>query len=105
MEKIIKLTELRKLNAKVSNGDISALQMVEMINKSAFRTYVLKMEKLNNELKHLQILIENKNGFIETLESDIKELNDKLGLIHDIVDKQNFNEDSDLHEIYKILTN
>ena len=34
-----------------------------------------------------------------------KELNDKLGLIHDIVDKQNFNEDSDLHEIYKILNN
>jgi hypothetical protein len=67
MEKIIKLTELRKLNAKVSNGDISALQMVEMINKSAFRTYVLKMEKLNNELKHLQILVENKNVLIETL--------------------------------------
>ena len=62
MEKIIKLTELRKLNAKVSNGDISALQMVEMINKSAFRTYVLKMERLNNELKHLQILVENKNS-------------------------------------------
>ena len=32
-------------------------------------------------------------------------LNDKLGLIHDIVDKKNFNEDSDLHEIYKILNN
>ena len=74
MEKIIKLTELRKLNAKVSNGDISALQMVEMINKSAFRTYVLKMEKLNNELKHLQILVENKNVLIETLESDIKKI-------------------------------
>lgn len=71
MEKIIKLTELRKLNAKVSNGDISALQMVEMINKSAFRTYVLKMERLNNELKHLQILVENKNSLIETLESEI----------------------------------
>jgi hypothetical protein len=27
----------------------------------------------------------------------------KLGLIHDIVDKQNFKEDSDLHEIYKII--
>ena len=65
MEKIIKLTELRKLNAKVSNGDISALQMVEMINKSAFRTYILKMERLNNELKHLQILVENKNSLIK----------------------------------------
>jgi hypothetical protein len=28
-----------------------------------------------------------------------KKLNTKLGSIHDIVDKQNFNEDSDLHEI------
>jgi uncharacterized protein (UPF0335 family) len=74
MEKIIKLTELRKLNSKVANGDISALQMVEIINKSAFRAYVLKMEKLNNELKHLQILVENKNALIETLESDIKEV-------------------------------
>ncbi len=101
MEKIIKLTELRKLNAKVSNGEISALQMVELINKSAFRTYLLKMEKLNNELKHLQILNENKSALIETLES----YKDKLGLIHDIVDKQNFNEDSDLHKIYKILNN
>ena len=54
MENIIKLTELRKLNAKVVNGDISAQQMVEMINKSAFRTYVFKMEKLNNELKHFK---------------------------------------------------
>lgn len=68
MEKIIKLTELRKLNAKVSNGHISALQMVEMINKSAFRTYVLKMEKLNNEIIHLQKIIENKNALISVYE-------------------------------------
>ena len=46
--------------------------------------------------------VENGN-WIEYLK--YKELNDKLGLIHDIVDKQNFNEDSDLHEIYKILNN
>jgi hypothetical protein len=35
--------------------------------------------------------------------SEYQKLNTKLGSIHDIVDKQNFNEDSDLHEIYKIL--
>lgn len=102
MEKIIKLTELKKLNAKVSNGEISALQMVQVINENSFRTYVLKMEKLNNEIKHLQVICENKNELISTLESGI---NNKLGLIHDILDKQNFNEDSDLHEIYKILNN
>jgi hypothetical protein len=37
--------------------------------------------------------------------SEYQKLNTKLGSIHDIVDKQNFNEDSDLHEIYKILNN
>lgn len=47
---------------------------------------------------------DNENGnWIEYLE--YKKINDKLGLIHDIADKQNFNEDSDLHEIYKILNN
>lgn len=80
MEKIIKLTELRKLNAKVSNGEISALQMVEIINKNAFRTYVLKMEKLTNEIKHLQILNENKKALIETLESDIIEVCNSINI-------------------------
>jgi hypothetical protein len=80
MEKIIKLTELRKLNARVSNGEISALQMVEIINKSAFRTYVLKMEKLNNEIKHLQILNKNKNALLETLESDITEVCNSINI-------------------------
>jgi hypothetical protein len=46
---------------------------------------------------------EENGNWIEYLEH--KKINDKLGLIHDIVDKQNFNEDSDLHEIYKILNN
>jgi hypothetical protein len=80
MEKIIKLTDLRKLNAKVSNGEISALQMVDIINKSAFKTYVLKMEKLNNEIKHLQILNKNKNALIETLESDINEVCNSINI-------------------------
>lgn len=36
MEKIITLTELRKLNAKVVSGKITSLRMVEIINEKAF---------------------------------------------------------------------
>ena len=74
MEKIIKLTELRKLNTKVSKGEISALQMVEEINEKAFKVYVQKMEKLFEELKHYQAINENKNAYIEQLETKIEDL-------------------------------
>ena len=74
MEKIIKLTELRKLNSKVSKGEISSLQMVNEINEKAFKVYVQKMEKLFEELKHYQAINENKNAFIELLETKIEDL-------------------------------
>ena len=74
MEKIIKLTELRKLNSKVSKGEISGLQMVNEINEKAFKVYVPKMEKLFEELKHYQTINENKNAFIELLETKIEDL-------------------------------
>lgn len=72
MEKIIKLTELRELNKKVSKGEISALQMVEEINEKAFKVYVQKMEKLFEELKHYQAINENKKAFIENLENKME---------------------------------
>lgn len=74
MEKIIKLTELRKLNTKVSKGLISALQMVEEINEKAFKVYVLKLEKLFEEVKLHQAINENKQAFIEQLETKIEDL-------------------------------
>lgn len=69
MEKIITLTELRKLNAKVSNGKISAGKMVEIINEKAFIQLCKGIEKQNEQIKHLLILIENKNCLINTLEN------------------------------------
>lgn len=74
MEKIIKLIELRKLNSKVSKGEISALQMVDEINEKAFKVYVKKLEKLFEELKHYQAINENKKAFIEQLETKIEDL-------------------------------
>ena len=65
MEKIITLNELRKLNAQVSNGDISAGKMVKIINDKAFKL----IENQNEQIKHLLILIENKNALINTLEN------------------------------------
>jgi len=47
MEKIITLRELRRLNAQVANGEISAGKMVEIINEKA---------KVANEAELNQIL-------------------------------------------------
>lgn len=56
MEKIITLTELRKLNAKVSNGDISAVKMVEIINEKAFIQLCKGIESF--KIKQAEFLIE-----------------------------------------------
>jgi hypothetical protein len=53
MEKIITLTELRKLNANVVSGKITSLRMVEIINEKAFVQLCKGLEKLvkNNKDK------------------------------------------------------
>jgi len=59
------------------------------------------------EIDRLKNIISGKtfHDEVEVLKERIQTLTSMLGKIHDIVDKQNFNEDSDLHEIYKITHN
>lgn len=88
----------------------------EVIQQYSLEWYK-EMRKLNKDT--IISLVESNGKHRDTLKEQITKLqselkaadsvNEKsttmLGLIHDIVDKQNFNEDSDLHEIYKITHN
>lgn len=56
---------------------------------------ICELESQNNDLKE-DIIFKKKQ---------VDKMVTMLSSIHDIVDKQNFNEDSDLHEIYKITHN
>jgi hypothetical protein len=51
MEKIITLTELRRLNAQVMKGDISSSRMVEIINEKAYKVTCYSVEKAINNFK------------------------------------------------------
>ena len=90
MEKFIKLADIRKLNKKVSLGEISSLRMIEIINEKANEYAKMHVENFKIEqakklleifgeredIEHIKILVENKNALIETFENKNKELVD-----------------------------
>lgn len=49
MEKILTLTELRRLNADVANGKISSSKMLEIINEKAFVQTCKGIEKFKEQ--------------------------------------------------------
>ena len=83
--------EMRKLNKD------TIISLVESNGK--------QRDNLKDQNKALLDEIERLKFQLKAADSVNEKSTIMLGLIHDIVDKQNFNEDSDLHKIYKITHN
>lgn len=126
------ITELEEKNKEIQqqlDDKIEEFKSLENNYNSVYDSYKkyksiaenesVRADNLQEQLADIQsqlVLSEKKvelnfkfaKAFEKQLAENEKELNDAttmLGKIHDIVDKQNFDEDSQLHEIYKITHN
>ena len=55
---------------KYNDGQV--VNSFELINEKAFITYCNVINNKAEEIKHLKVLVENKNAYIETLERKLK---------------------------------